>query len=122
MLPLFPTPTRHREHPMPVKLRSYDLETASARLRLPPRKAPYRVRVARGVALGYRRAVDSFGSWNVIVADGAGHEQLRKFADADDREKADGATILTFDQAMTQARMLARGEGEAEQQDASILT
>ena len=89
---------------MPVKLRSSDLESASARLKLKPRKAPYRVRVARGVALGYRRTADSFGTWNVIVADGAGNEQLRKFGDADDREQANGRTILSFDQAMTQAR------------------
>ena len=53
---------------MPIKLRSSDLESASARLKLKPRKAPYRVRVARGVALGYRRTADSFGTWNVIVA------------------------------------------------------
>jgi len=106
---------------MPVKLRSSDLESASARLKLKPRKAPYRVRVARGVALGYRRTADSFGTWNVIVADGAGNEQLRKFGDADDREQANGRTILSFDQAMTQARSLARGDDEAEQNQ-SVLT
>jgi len=42
---------------MPVKLRSADLETATARLKLAPRKAVYRLRVANGVALGYRRTV-----------------------------------------------------------------
>ena len=65
---------------MPVKLRSYDLETATARLKLTPRRAPYRVRVASGVALGYRRTEDSFGTWSAIVADGGGSEQLKKFA------------------------------------------
>ena len=90
---------------MPVKLRSYDLETATQRLKLTPRRAPYRVRVAPGVALGYRRTADSFGTWSAIVADGKGGEQLKRFGHADDREAANGATILSFDQAMSQARM-----------------
>ena len=50
---------------MPVKLRSSDLETATARLKLKPRKSPYRIRVANGVALGYRRTEASFGTWSV---------------------------------------------------------
>ena len=106
---------------MPVKLRSSDLETATARLKLKTRKSPYRIRVANGVALGYRRTEASFGTWSVIVADGGGNEQLKKFADADDREAANGKTILSFDQAMTQARLLARGEDEAAQ-TRSLLT
>ncbi len=63
---------------MPVKLRSSDLETATARLKLAPRKAVYRLRVANGVALGYRRTVASFGSWSVIVSKGDGNEELKK--------------------------------------------
>lgn len=106
---------------MPVKLRSADLETASARLRLTPRKAPYRLRVAPGIALGYRRTFSTFGAWSVIVADGGGAEQLKKFADADDREAANGKSILSFDQAMAQARLLARREDQAEP-NPSLLT
>jgi hypothetical protein len=83
---------------MPVKLRSSDLETATSRLKLKPRKAPYRIRVANGVALGYRRTEASFGT-DAIVADGGGNELA--FADANDREAANGKTILSFDQAMT---------------------
>ena len=104
---------------MPVKLRSSDLETATARLKLKPRKAVYRLRVSNGVALGYRRTEASFGTWSAIVADGSGGEQLKKIADADDREPADNKTVLSFDQAMTQARLLARGEDEQSQ---SLLT
>jgi Phage integrase family len=100
---------------MPVKLRSSDLETATSRLKLKPRKAPYRLRVASGVALAYRRTQDTFGSWSAVVADGSGNEQLKKFGNADDREPANNKTVLSFDQAMTQARLLARGEDEAEQ-------
>ena len=106
---------------MPVKLRSSDLETATSRLKLKARKAPYRIRVANGVALGYRRTEASFGTWSAIVANGNGNEQLKKFADADDREVANGTTVLSFDQAMTQARLLARGGDDAEQNQ-SLLT
>ena len=107
---------------MPVKLRSADLEKATARLKLAPRRAPYRVRVANGVALGYRRTEGSFGSWSVVIGDGAGNEQLRRFADADDREAANGKTILNFDQAMTEARKLARGEDEAGKLNQTLAT
>ena len=55
-----------------------------------------------------------------IVTDGDGGEQLKKFADADDREPANGKTVLSFDQAMTQARMLARGEDAAEQNQSLV--
>ncbi len=92
---------------MPVKLRSADLESASARLKLKPRKV-HRLRVALGVVLGYRRGEGSFGTWSVITTDGDGKEEMKKLKDADDREPANGKTILSFDQAMVQARMLAR--------------
>ena len=62
---------------MPVKLRSSDLETATSRLKLKPRKSPYRIRVANGVALGYRRTEASFGTWSAIVADGGSNEQRK---------------------------------------------
>ena len=100
---------------MPVKLRSYDLETATQRLKLTPRRAPYRVRVARGVALGYRRTADSFGTWSAIVADGGGGEQLKKFGTPTTARPRTARRFLSFDQAMTQARMLARGEDAAEE-------
>jgi integrase len=99
---------------MPVKLRSADLETATARLKLKSRKV-HRLRVAIGVVLGYRRGEGSFGTWSAIRADGGGKENMTKLADADDREPANGKTVLSFDQAMLQARALARGEDAAEQ-------
>ncbi len=80
-------------------------------------QSSYRIRVRSGVALGYRRTEDTFGTWSVIVADGGGNEQLKKFGNADDREVANGKTVLSFDQAMTQARLLARGEGDANQNE-----
>ena len=46
---------------------------------------------------------------------------MKKFANADDREAANSKTVLSFDQAMTQARMLARGEDAAEQ-NLSLVT
>jgi hypothetical protein len=106
---------------VPVKLRSSDLETATARLKLTPRKAVYRLRVSNGIALGYRRTEASFGTWSAIVSDGAGGEQLKKIGDADDREPANNKTVLSFDQAMMQARQLARGE-DADTAQQSLLT
>ena len=40
---------------MARRVRSKDLETRSARLRLPIRKKPYYVKIMRGVEMGYRR-------------------------------------------------------------------
>jgi integrase len=99
---------------MPVKIRNADLASASARLKLKPRRACYRVRIAAGLAMGYRRASSSFGSWNLIQTNGSGGETVRKFADADDREDANGTTILTYDQAMDEARRVARGPDDPE--------
>jgi integrase len=99
---------------MPVKIRNADLASASARLKLKPRRACYRVRIAAGLALGYRRTESTFGTWNLIQANGSGKESVRKFADADDREPANGTTILDFDQAMDEARKVARGPDDPE--------
>ena len=123
MPPLLPTPTRSKSpFPCPSSCVLSDLEAATARLKLKQRKSPYRIRVAPGVALGYRRTEATFGTWSVIVSDGGGSEQLKKFADADDREAANGKTILNFDQAMTQARLLARGEDDDTEQNQSMVT
>lgn len=87
--------------------RSAKLETRTARLRLKPRKKPYTVRIAPGVRLGYRRN-ETAGSWSVIAADGSGGSWMKSFAVADDFDEANGARVLDFWQAQTQARVLAR--------------
>jgi integrase len=89
--------------------RSSQLETRTARLKLPPRKKPHGfVTIAPGIALGYRRNQGA-GTWVVRVADGHGGNWTKGFAIADDHEGADGAHVLTFWGAQDKARVLARG-------------
>ena len=94
---------------MPRRLRSATLETRTARLKLAPRRKPYWITVAPGIALGYRRN-ESAGSWSVRGADGQGSNWIKAFALADDHEDADGGQVLTFWQAIDKAKALARGK------------
>jgi hypothetical protein len=101
---------------MARKIRSPDLETRTARLKLAVRKKPYTVSIARGIRLAYRRNQGG-GVWSVLKADGAGGSWLQRFALADDHEDANGSTVLTFWEASEIARKLARGDdavGEVE--------
>lgn len=96
------------------KPRKITLETPTARAKLTPRKASYFVRVAPSIALGYRRNESGFGAWSVRFADGSTSSWLKKFGIADDLEPADGKCVFNYDQALAQARKLARGEADAE--------
>ena len=101
---------------MARKIRSSDLETRTARLKLAVRKKPYTVSIARGIRLAYRRNQGG-GVWSVLKADGVGGSWLQRFALADDHEDANGSTILDYWQASEAARKLARGDdavGEVE--------
>jgi integrase len=91
------------------KIRSAKLESATARLTLPLRTKPYWQRIGRGIKLGYRRNATA-GTWSVEATDGHGKEWIRKFADADDYDQADGQTVLTYWQASERARQIARGQ------------
>jgi integrase len=101
---------------MARNIRSAQLETRTARLKLPLRKKPYMVRVAPGVRLGYRRN-EVAGTWSVIAADGKSGNWVKKFGLADDHEEANSEQVLTFWQAQERARKLARGGKDAEQED-----
>jgi hypothetical protein len=101
---------------MARNIRSAQLETRTARLKLAIRKKPHAVRVAPGVRLGYRRNAAA-GTWSVIAADGKGGNWVKKFGLADDHEEANGEQVLTFWQAQERARKLARGGRNAEQDD-----
>jgi integrase len=99
---------------MPRKIRSADLETRSARLRLAVRKKPYAVQVGPGVHLLYRRN-RKVGSWVVKASLGKGRYWTDAFAHADDTEPANGSAILDYWQAIEHARGLARGnDGEGD--------
>jgi integrase len=93
---------------MPRRIRSADLETRTARLKLPVRKKPYAVQVGAGVHLLYRRN-QKIGRWVVKAAAGKGRYWTDAFAYADDTEAANGGAILDYWQAIDRARALARG-------------
>jgi integrase len=102
-----------------AKPRKLSLETPTARAKLEPRKASYFVRVAPHIALGYRRNHSGFGTWSVRFADGSASGWLKKFGTADDLEPADNKQVFTYDQALVQARKLARGEANADAPNAA---
>ena len=92
--------------------RSSKLEDRTNRLKLPVQKRPHSfTTIAPGIALAYRRCKGA-GRWIVRVADGKGSSWQKGFAIADDFEDANGESVLTFWQAQTRAKELARGTVE----------
>ncbi len=109
---------------MARKIRSAQLESRTARLKLAPRGRPYTVRIADGARLSYRRLKSTAGTWSVQVADGNGGSWLHRFADADDHQEANGDSVLSFWEAQDRARVLANRsrndagtEGKGDDQD-----
>jgi integrase len=94
---------------MPRRIRSHNLSTRTARLKLVVDKKSYPVQIAPGIQLTYRRNKGS-GVWSVKASFG-----LKKFAIADDFESANGETVMQYAQALEKARALARaGEGSSD--------
>ena len=91
--------------------RSSALESRSRRLLLPKRGKPYWVRIDRGLSLGYRR-IETAGPWIVRRATGDGNSWIKNFATADDYEESNGDSVLTFFEAQSIARNIAR-DGES---------
>jgi integrase len=90
---------------MPRTARAGFLETRTARLKLEAHKKPYWARTGKaGVHLGYRRrkplGKDANGSWVARRYAGDGVYQTEAFAEADDYSEADGASVLTYGQAI----------------------
>jgi integrase len=100
-----------REEAMARSTRSSALESRSARLKLPKRGKPYWVRIDRGLALGYRR-IETAGPWIVRKATGDGNSWIKNFAHADDYQESNCDAVLTFFEAQSIARTIAR-DGEA---------
>ena len=107
---------------MPRKARS-SFETATARLKLPLKqnKKPYWERLGPGLSLGYRRN-DHAGSWSIRAADGAGGEWLRRIGTADDYEHANSKDVLSYEQAVAEARRLYRGKDDAQHDPSKPVT
>jgi integrase len=88
------------------KPRASRLETPTARRKLAVRKKPYWTTISPGIHLGYRRN-QTAGTWSVRVAE-SGAEWIKKIALADDLEAASPPHVLSYWQAIDQARALAR--------------
>lgn len=89
--------------------RSANLETRTARLKLPVAKKPVFTKIGPGTNLGYRRN-QTAGTWVARVADGKGGNWTKAIGVADDFEQADGAFTLNFWQAQEKAKSLARAD------------
>jgi hypothetical protein len=101
---------RTLEDTLPPGIRYYSLENRTQRLRLPVRRKSYSVQIAvrPAIRLAYRRNLGG-GTWSVM-AEG----WIKAFATADDFEDTNGATVLTYHEAVDRARQLARGSREAD--------
>src|SRR4029453_19375135 len=99
------------EHKMPRKVRDSNLETRTARSRLPVRHKPFFRLIEPGLHIGYRKLTSGPGTWLARRHSGEGRyvlENLRTahgvLVIADDFEEADGIHILNFAQAQQAAR------------------
>lgn len=90
--------------------RDSNLETRSARLKLPPRGKPYAgPSLARGIRQDYRRNKTGNGSWIVRGANGRSGYWTKVLAEADDFDESNGKSILNFYEAHDPIKKLARG-------------
>jgi len=93
---------------MPRSIYSDKLRNRTNRLKLPIRKKPYKLLIAPGIFLCYRRNTGP-GTWSVEAG------WLKRFAIADDHETANNASVLSFHQAQAKALKLVRGsEGDSD--------
>jgi hypothetical protein len=73
------------------------------RAKLPAKRKPYKLLLAPGIFLAYRKNATGPGSWSVEAG------WLKRFALADDVEKANGSSVMDFAQAKAHALKLVRG-------------
>src|SRR4051812_2929742 len=99
--------------------RSVQLETRSARLKLPVAKKPVFVRIGPKIGLGYRRN-QTAGTWVARVADGRGGNWTKAIGTADDFDEVDGSHILDFWQAQEKARALGRDDRGADSRPVTV--
>jgi hypothetical protein len=90
-------------------VRDANLESRTARLRLPIRSEPYWRGLERGFALGYRRRGKG-GTWLARRRPAVGGYVEHKIGTRDDLQDADGVAILDYGQAQKAARAWWRAE------------
>ena len=95
-------------------VRDANLETRTARLRLPIRSEPYWRGLEKGFALGYRRRGKG-GTWLARRRPEAGGYAEHKIGTSDDLQDADGVAILDYGQAQKAAREWWRTELRSEE-------
>jgi hypothetical protein len=78
------------------------LKNRTNRLKLPIKKKPYKLQIAPGIFLCYRRN-EGPGTWSVEAG------WLKRFALADDHEDANNVSVMSFHQAQQRALKLVRG-------------
>jgi integrase len=83
--------------------RKTSLETRSARARLAMRRAPYFVKIAKGLRLGYYRG-SAAGTWIGRRYRGAGKYDTSALGLADDLTQSDAVKVLDYWQALEAAR------------------
>ena len=84
---------------MPRAARDVKLETRSARAKLPARRTPYFVKVAKGLRLGYYRSRSSAGTWIGRRYLGTHQYETTSIGIADDTTTADNVAVFDFWQA-----------------------
>jgi integrase len=84
-------------------MKTANVETRSARLKLPIARKPVFVRLREGVHLGYRRNRLEAGTWVLRLSDGKGGYSVKAMGAADDVAAANGKTVLDFAQAQQHA-------------------
>jgi integrase len=95
-------------------VRDANLETRTARLRLPIRSEPYWRGLEKGFALGYRRRSRG-GTWLARRRPAAGGYAEHKLGTSDDLQDADGASVINYGQAQKAAREWWRAETRREE-------
>jgi hypothetical protein len=95
-------------------VRDTNLETRTARLRLPMRTEPYWRGLEKGFALGYRRRAMG-GTWLARRRQADGGYAEHRISTSDDLQDADGVAVLDYAQAQKAAREWWRAETRREE-------
>ena len=102
------TSSRHgldTEMNMARSARDKKLDTRSARLKLQAGKR-YWLAIGKGLALGYRRTKEGYGTWSARLMLPSYKYALRALGTADDQQEANDVDVLTFYQAQDKARQV----------------
>ncbi|MEJ2377034.1 MAG: tyrosine-type recombinase/integrase, partial [Pseudolabrys sp.] len=100
---------------MARKVKSKELDSREARLKLKPQGKPYWRAINRGLHLGYRRLKGKAGTWWARHYIGKQQYETEALGIADDLSDADGLAVLDFweAQAKSRDRMTARAHAAA---------